>query len=123
MSAPRPPVPGIPGCCASWTWVRPCGYAAGRTIWTSPSRSTSLPTPTTPPSGSPCESPQARGELAPSACEGRLRLTRRQFAVWYAGGYRTVTAATLAGVRGDPQEVARLVLATADREPWLPEHF
>ncbi|MGH3799929.1 MAG: sterol carrier protein domain-containing protein [Pseudonocardiaceae bacterium] len=26
-----------------------------------------------------------KGELAPSACEGRLRLTRRQFAVWYAG--------------------------------------
>ncbi|MGH7750700.1 MAG: sterol carrier protein domain-containing protein, partial [Candidatus Dormibacteria bacterium] len=63
------------------------------------------------------------GELAPSACDGRLRLTRRQFAVWYAGGYRTATAATLAGVRGDPQEVARLVLATADREPWLPEYF
>ncbi|MGH3722130.1 MAG: sterol carrier protein domain-containing protein [Pseudonocardiaceae bacterium] len=44
-----------------------------------------------------------KGELAPSVCEGRLRVTRRQFAVWYAGGYRTVTAATLAGVRGDPQ--------------------
>lgn len=64
-----------------------------------------------------------KGELAPSACDGRLRLTRRQFAVWYAGGYRTVTAATVAGVRGDPQELARFVLATTDREPWLPEHF
>ncbi|MGH3824648.1 MAG: GNAT family N-acetyltransferase [Pseudonocardiaceae bacterium] len=64
-----------------------------------------------------------KGELAPSACEGRPLRTRRQFAVWYAGGYRTATAATLAGVRGDPQELARLVLATADREPWLPEHF
>jgi Prokaryotic acetaldehyde dehydrogenase, dimerisation/Sterol carrier protein domain len=64
-----------------------------------------------------------KGELTPSACDGRLRLTRRQFAVWYAGGYRNATAATLAGVRGDPQEVARLVLATSDREPWLPEHF
>jgi predicted acetyltransferase len=64
-----------------------------------------------------------KGELAPSAREGALRLTRRQFAVWYAGGYRTVAAAMLAGVHGDPQEVARLVRATADREPWLPEYF
>lgn len=50
-------------------------------------------------------------------------MARRQFAVLVRGGYRTATAATLAGVRSDPQEVARLVLATADREPWLPEHF
>ncbi len=64
-----------------------------------------------------------KGELAPSTREGALRLTRRQFAVWYAGGYRTVAAAMLAGVHGDPQEVARLVRATADREPWLPEYF
>lgn len=63
------------------------------------------------------------GELAPSSGEAHLTLTRRQFAVWYAGGYRTAPAALLAGVRGDPQEVARLVRATADREPWLPEYF
>jgi predicted acetyltransferase len=63
------------------------------------------------------------GELATTTREGRVRLTRRQFAVWYAGGYRTATAATMAGVCGDPADLARLVLATAEREPWLPEYF
>jgi predicted acetyltransferase len=66
---------------------------------------------------------EGKGELEPSTRQGRLTLTRRQFAVWYAGGYRSVTAAMMAGVRGDSQEVDRLVRATADREPWLPEHF
>ncbi|GAA2798567.1 GNAT family N-acetyltransferase [Saccharopolyspora taberi] len=63
------------------------------------------------------------GELEPSDRDGMVTLTRAQFAVWFAGGYRSQTAATLAGVRGKPQDVRRLVAATADREPWLPEHF
>ncbi|MEH6373909.1 GNAT family N-acetyltransferase [Streptomyces sp. KLMMK] len=64
-------------------------------------------------------------ELAPTASEGgrSLTLTRRQFAIWYAGGYRTAAAAALAGVHGDPQEITQLVRATSDREPWLPEYF
>lgn len=64
-----------------------------------------------------------KGELSPTTREGRLTLTRGQFAVWYAGGYRSATAAALAGVRGDPRSIAQLLLATADREPWLPDHF
>ncbi|MFD0854797.1 enhanced intracellular survival protein Eis, partial [Actinomadura adrarensis] len=36
------------------------------------------------------------GDLEPSTAPGRCRLTRRQFAVWYAGGYRATTAAALA---------------------------
>ncbi|WP_395108333.1 enhanced intracellular survival protein Eis [Actinomadura sp. SCN-SB] len=63
------------------------------------------------------------GDLEPSSAAGRCRLTRRQFAVWYAGGYRTTTAAALAGVDGDPAAIADLIHATSDREPWLPEHF
>lgn len=63
------------------------------------------------------------GELVPSTREGCLTLTRRQFAVWYAGGYRTATSAALAGVDGDPQALALLIGATHDREPWLPEYF
>ena len=63
------------------------------------------------------------GDLEPSSRAGRCTLTRRQFAVWYAGGYRTATAAALAGVVGDPPAVADLVHATTDREPWLSEHF
>ncbi len=64
-----------------------------------------------------------QGELTPSTADGVLRLTRRQFAVWYAGGYRTVATATLAGVHGDPHAMARFVHATTDREPWLPDYF
>ncbi|WP_020556956.1 sterol carrier protein domain-containing protein [Embleya scabrispora] len=63
------------------------------------------------------------GELTPTTREPRARLTRRQFAVWYAGGYRTTTAATMAGVRGEPGDLAALVRATGEREPWLPDHF
>lgn len=50
-------------------------------------------------------------------------LTDRQFAHWYAGGYRTAAAALLDGVHGEPRAVARLVRATAEREPWMPEYF
>lgn len=63
------------------------------------------------------------GDLEPSRRPGRCTLTSRQFAVWYAGGYRTATAAALAGVTGAPSAIADLVHATAEREPWLPEHF
>ncbi|GAA0544467.1 GNAT family N-acetyltransferase [Actinomadura livida] len=63
------------------------------------------------------------GDLEPSTLTGRCTLTRRHFAVWYAGGYQTATAAALAGVDGDPRTVADLVHATTEREPWLPEHF
>lgn len=63
------------------------------------------------------------GELAPTTCPGGVRMTRRQFAVWYAGGYSTATAAAMAGVRGDRSDLASLVLATGEREPWLPDHF
>ncbi|MER6442912.1 GNAT family N-acetyltransferase [Streptomyces sp. NPDC001185] len=63
------------------------------------------------------------GELTPSVRTGRVTLTRGQFAVWYAGGYRTAPAAQLAGVRGDPQALAHLVRSTADLEPWLSEYF
>ncbi|MGW3669042.1 GNAT family N-acetyltransferase [Streptomyces sp. NPDC005141] len=37
------------------------------------------------------------GELSPSVRTGRITLTRSQFAVWYAGAYRTAATAQLAG--------------------------
>ncbi|MFF2374922.1 enhanced intracellular survival protein Eis [Streptomyces xiamenensis] len=52
-----------------------------------------------------------------------LVLTSRQFARWYAGGYRTPAAAVLDGVHGQASSVARLVRGTADREPWMAEYF
>jgi hypothetical protein len=65
-----------------------------------------------------------QGELTPSTGDaGLVCLTGRHFAVWYCGGFRTATAATLAGVRGDPHTVARFVHASTDREPWLPDYF
>lgn len=63
------------------------------------------------------------GELEPGGGRTRLALTRGQFAVWYAAGYRSPAAAALAGVQADPATLARLLLATADREPWLADHF
>ncbi|WP_406292306.1 enhanced intracellular survival protein Eis [Embleya sp. NBC_00896] len=63
------------------------------------------------------------GELTPTTREGQLTLTRGQFAVWYAGGYRSAAAAALAGVSADPKALTRLLLATADREPWLADYF
>lgn len=64
------------------------------------------------------------GDLTPhSGKRHELALTDRQFAHWYAGGYRTPAAALLDGVRGEPRSVAQLVRATADREPWMPEYF
>ncbi|MEV7087990.1 GNAT family N-acetyltransferase [Streptomyces sp. NPDC093085] len=64
-----------------------------------------------------------RGELADGDSRAGLTLTRGQFAVWYAGGYRSAAAAALAGVRGDPAAITKLLLATADREPWLADYF
>jgi len=64
-----------------------------------------------------------KGELSAATSEGRLTLTRGQFAVWYAGGYRSVAAAELSGVRGDRAALTRLLMATADREPWLADYF
>ncbi|MFD9562202.1 enhanced intracellular survival protein Eis [Streptomyces sp. NPDC059994] len=66
---------------------------------------------------------QGKGDLSPSSCGGQLTLTRGQFAVWYAGGYSSVAAASLAGVRGAPGMLARLLAATAEREPWLADYF
>lgn len=64
------------------------------------------------------------GDLTPHpGAQHELVLTPRQFAHWYAGGYRTPAAALLDGVHGEPRSVAQLVRATADREPWMPEYF
>lgn len=63
------------------------------------------------------------GDLTPTTSDGQLTLTRGQFAVWYAGGYRTATAAALAGVSAEPTALTRLLAATAEREPWLADHF
>ncbi|MFB8290250.1 GNAT family N-acetyltransferase [Kitasatospora purpeofusca] len=63
------------------------------------------------------------GELAPDSRKPRLTLTRGQFAAWYAGGYRSTTAATLAGVDADTDTVAQLLRAAAEREPWLADYF
>ncbi|CAO5151104.1 GNAT family N-acetyltransferase [Frankia sp. AiPs1] len=59
------------------------------------------------------------GQHPPGACT----MTMRQLTVWYAGGYRTATAATLAGVDGTREAVTALVALTCDREPWLTEYF
>ncbi|MEU7179477.1 MULTISPECIES: GNAT family N-acetyltransferase [Streptomyces] len=64
-----------------------------------------------------------RGELAPGGGTAHLTLTRRQFAVWYAGGYRSAASAELAGLYGDPTAITGLLMATADREPWLGDYF
>ncbi|WP_329453531.1 sterol carrier protein domain-containing protein (plasmid) [Streptomyces sp. NBC_01724] len=64
-----------------------------------------------------------RGELTPGGSTPYLVLTRRQFAVWYAGGYRSAASAELAGLCGEPAAITGLLMATADREPWLGEYF
>ncbi|MFE3205788.1 enhanced intracellular survival protein Eis [Embleya sp. NPDC059237] len=63
------------------------------------------------------------GETTPTDREPHIRLTRGQFAVWYAGGHPTPHAAAMAGVRGISHDLAALVRATTEREPWLPDHF
>ncbi|MFJ4689437.1 enhanced intracellular survival protein Eis [Streptomyces sp. NPDC088789] len=64
------------------------------------------------------------GELAPDSGPGHpVSLTERQFARWYAGGYRSPAAAALDGVDGDITGITRLVAAAGGAEPWLPEYF
>ncbi|MFG2546459.1 hypothetical protein ACGFOM_28925 [Streptomyces sp. NPDC048594] len=50
-------------------------------------------------------------------------LTMGQFSLWYAGGYRSPAAAVMGGLRGEDSVLARLLAATADREPWLADYF
>ncbi|WP_199550158.1 enhanced intracellular survival protein Eis [Streptomyces sp. N35] len=65
-----------------------------------------------------------KAELTPTQIEGLVLLTRRQLAAWYAGGYRSATSARMAGVQAVSEKALRtLVRATADLEPWLPDHF
>ncbi|MFF3730776.1 enhanced intracellular survival protein Eis [Streptomyces sp. NPDC002476] len=64
-----------------------------------------------------------QGELRPGGGTVDVTLTAGQFAVWYAGGYRGAAAAALAGLRGEPATIARLLAATGDREPWLADYF
>ncbi|MFC8269523.1 enhanced intracellular survival protein Eis [Streptomyces cinereoruber] len=52
-----------------------------------------------------------------------VTLTMGQFSLWYAGGYRSPATAALAGLRGKDSVLARLLAATADREPWLADYF
>ncbi|MCK7624432.1 GNAT family N-acetyltransferase [Streptomyces sp. RS10V-4] len=62
-------------------------------------------------------------ELTPTTTEAQVTLTRRQLAVWYAGGYRTATSARMAGVHAVSQEaLSDLIRTTIDHEPWLPDH-
>ncbi|GAA1237327.1 GNAT family N-acetyltransferase [Streptomyces rhizosphaericus] len=68
-----------------------------------------------------------RARLTPGGARGRrsadVTLTRGQFALWYAGGYRSPAAAALAGLQGTSSALARLLATTADREPWLADYF
>ncbi|MFF8387756.1 enhanced intracellular survival protein Eis [Streptomyces kanasensis] len=63
-------------------------------------------------------------EIAPTRVEGQVTFTRRQLAVWYAGGYRSTTSARMAGVHAVSEKaLATLIGSTAQFEPWLPDHF
>ncbi|MEU6346264.1 GNAT family N-acetyltransferase [Streptomyces sp. NPDC046977] len=65
-----------------------------------------------------------KADLTPTAASSQVTLTRRQLAVWYAGGYRTVTAAQMSGVLTEHvKTLTTLIQATTDHEPWLPDHF
>lgn len=63
------------------------------------------------------------GQITKTHTAGEVRLTRRQLAVWYAGGYRTATAARLAGVDARSAGVLNTLIRTTEHEPWLPDHF
>lgn len=64
------------------------------------------------------------GQLTKTHAVGEVRLTRRQLAVWYAGGYRTAASARLAGVAARSEEaLIELIRTAADHEPWLSDHF
>ncbi|MGW0315455.1 GNAT family N-acetyltransferase [Streptomyces flavidovirens] len=63
-------------------------------------------------------------EITPTHIEEQVTFTRRQLAVWYAGGYRSATSARMAGVHAVSEKaLATLVRSTTDLEPWLPDHF
>ncbi|MEU3795780.1 sterol carrier protein domain-containing protein [Streptomyces fructofermentans] len=63
------------------------------------------------------------GRITPTHIPGQVRLTWRQLAVWYAGGYQTAAAARLAGVTTRSHEALSRLIRTTDHEPWLPDHF
>lgn len=63
-------------------------------------------------------------EINSTNTEGKVNFTRRQLAVWFAGGYRTLTSVRMAGVRAESEQaLATLIHSTAELEPWLPDHF
>ncbi|MFH8977980.1 sterol carrier protein domain-containing protein [Streptomyces sp. NPDC017890] len=63
-------------------------------------------------------------EIVPTHVEGQVTFTRRQLAVWYAGGYRSTTSARMAGVHAVSEKaLATLLRSTTQLEPWLPDHF
>ncbi|WP_234439993.1 GNAT family N-acetyltransferase [Streptomyces bicolor] len=63
------------------------------------------------------------GQITKTHTAGEVRLTRRQLAVWYAGGYRTAAAARLAGVAARSDTALSTLIRTTEHEPWLPDHF
>ncbi|WP_345616619.1 GNAT family N-acetyltransferase [Streptomyces ziwulingensis] len=64
------------------------------------------------------------GQLTKTHAAGEVRLTLRQLAVWYAGGYRTAASAHLAGITARSKEaLTGLIHVTTEHEPWLPDHF
>ena len=72
----------------------------------------------------PGPSTRPRAEIVPTHVEGQVALTRRQLAVWYAGGYWSTASARMAGVHAVSEKaLAALVRSTAQFEPWLPDHF
>lgn len=63
-------------------------------------------------------------EILPTHVKGQVIFTRRQLAVWYAGGYRSTASARLSGVHATSEKaLTALVRSTAQFEPWLPDHF
>lgn len=63
------------------------------------------------------------GQLTKAHAPAEVQLTRRQLAVWYAGGYRTAAAARLAGVAAKTDTALSRLIGTTEHEPWLPDHF
>ncbi|RJO79349.1 GNAT family N-acetyltransferase [Nocardia panacis] len=62
--------------------------------------------------------------LTPTEDPAHLCLDARQMAIWYAGGYRSVTTARFDGLHtDDPPLLAAVLAITADHEPWLPDLF
>ncbi|MEU9062397.1 GNAT family N-acetyltransferase [Streptomyces sp. NPDC048430] len=63
-------------------------------------------------------------EIIPTHVEAQVTVTRRQLAVWYAGGYRSATSARMSGVHATSEKaLTTLAHSTAQFEPWLPDHF